>query len=134
MEFEKMDEKQRLIYQAFLEAEKRRPYAAAPALVARAIPVGGEWECVAPDGAISRSILWNGREVALVNPRGDIDDETEGQIAMAMAALPLLDATIRTILVLAESADNLPLIRELAAGVIVHVERPAPRFAEAEDC
>lgn len=129
-----MTEKEGLVYRAFLEAEKRRPYAPAPGLVARAVPAGGEWECVVPAGAICRSILWNGREVAHVNPRGDLDDETEGQIAMAMAALPLLDATIRTMLVLADTADNLSLIRELAAGVIVHIEQPAPRIFEPEDC
>lgn len=123
-----------LISRAFFQADNRRPYAPAPDLVASATPAGGEWECVAPAGAVTRSILWQGREVALVNPRGDLDDQTEGQIAMAMAALPLLDATIRAVLVLAESADNLLLIRELAAGVIAHIERPAPDITAPEEC
>lgn len=40
---------------------------------------------------------------------------------------------MRSIIVLAETADNLPLIRELAIALVEYIERPAPRVTEPED-
>jgi hypothetical protein len=121
------------IVAAYFEAQRRRPYKANDVLVAAATPGGGNWECVAPEGCITRSIMWNGLELALMNPRGDLDDTAEGQIAMAARALPLMDASLRSIIVLAESADNLDTIRALAVAAIEFIERPAPRVKEPED-
>ena len=36
-------------------------------------------------GAICRTIMWQGKEVALVNPRGDFDDKTEQGLAAGFA-------------------------------------------------
>lgn len=125
--------KSTLIYRAFQQAQSRRPYKTDSQLVAALTPPGGEWTATAAAGAVTRSIEWNGREVALVNPRGDLDDETEGQITMALRSLPLLDCAMRTILVLAESGDNLDLIREIAETAIAVIERPAPPIPEPGD-
>ena len=122
----------KIVRRAYVDAQRRRPYAASDDVVAAITPGGGDWQCVATDGCITRSIFWNGREVALMNPRGDLDDGTEGQIAMAARALPTMDAALRAIIVLAESDGNLTLIRDLAVSVIEFVERPAPRIKEPE--
>lgn len=122
-----------LLYRAFCDAEGRRPYKASPGIIEEITPTGGKWTCEAEVGAVTRSIMWNGREVALVNPRGDIDDTTEGQIAMAMRALPVMDATLRAIIVLAEKAENLELIQKVAESVIAFVEVEAPKIEEPED-
>ncbi len=121
------------ISRAFYDAEKRRPYQLDEGLIKAATPPGGDWSCEAALGSVTRSVVWQGREVALVNPRGDLDDSTEGQIAMAMASLPTMDAALRSIIVLAETTDNLDLIRALAIAVIAHVERPAPAIPEPDD-
>jgi hypothetical protein len=118
------------IRRAFYDAQSRRPYHFDAELIRAIVPPGGEWECVASDGAITRSIKWGHTEVALLNPAGQIDDTTEGQIAMAFRALPLIDATLRSIIVLAESAENLQTIRDLAISVVAFIEMPAPRISE----
>jgi hypothetical protein len=119
------------IVSAFHSAQKRRPYAADDKLIRAATPAGGQWQCVAQFGDITRKVMWHDRaEVAIVNARGDLDDSTEGQIAMAIASLPTMDCALRAILVLAEDAANLDLIRRLAISVIAQVERPAPRIPE----
>jgi hypothetical protein len=81
---------------------------------------------------VTRSIEWRGREVALVNPYGDIDDGTEGQITMALRSLPLLDYAMRTILVLAEDSNNIALIREIAETAVAVIEEPAPAIPEPD--
>ena len=127
------DDRAPLIIRAFHEAQKRRPYLADDAIIKAIIPPGGDWECVATSGSVVRSIMWGSKEVALVNARGDLDDVTEGHIAMALRAAPAFDAAMRAILVLAESADNLWLIRQMAESVIAFVEMPAPRVVDDED-
>lgn len=97
------------------------------------VPDGGDWQCVVEDGAITRSIVWRGTEVALVNARGDLDDRTEGQIAMAFRAAPVMDKALRVIAVLAKDPDNLDLIARIASSAIDIVEQPAPRVPEPED-
>lgn len=97
------------------------------------IPAGGDWECVASDGAITRSIMWRGREVALINPRGDLDDITEGQIAMGMRATPVMDKALRAICVLANQPDSTALIGSIARAAIDTVMRAAPTVREPED-
>lgn len=121
-----------LIKRAFVEAQSRRPYAASKCLVDIVCPPGGDWRCVVANGSICRTIEWGSKEVALVNPRGDLDDVTEGQIAMAMRALPALDAAMRIILVLAESADNLATIRSIAESLLAYGEMPAPAIPSDE--
>lgn len=113
-------------------AEARRPYKAIRTLIVATTPPGGSWIVEARKGAVTRSIIWNGQEVALVNPRGDLTDSVEGRIAMAMRALPVFDMAMRAIIVLAESEQNVELIRELATSVIAHVEEPAPRIPDPD--
>lgn len=117
-----------VVRNAFYDAQKRRPYAADAAILKAIVPPGGEWRCVAQDGAICRSVMSNGTEVAYVNPQGSLDDETEGQIAMALRSTPALDAGLRAIIVLAENADNIATIRTLAESLVAYIEQPAPRL------
>jgi hypothetical protein len=126
-------EHKNLIYRAFHQAQDRRPYRLDTSLSAALTPPGGEWIATAAPGSVTRSIEWRGRDVALVNPRGDIDDETEGQITMALRALPLLDCAMRTILVLAENGNNIALIREIAETAVAVIEEPAPAIPEPEE-
>jgi hypothetical protein len=97
------------------------------------IPGGGDWQCVAPKGAITRTITWRATEVALVNPRGDLGDHTEGQIAMGLRATPVMDKALRAIFVLAKDSSNLALIGDIARAAIDYVEQPAPPLHEEED-
>lgn len=97
------------------------------------VPGGGDWQCVAPEGAVTRSIVWKGTEVALVNPRGDLSDYTEGDIAMGLRATPVMDKALRAIFVLARKEENLALIADIARAAIDYVEQPAPRLREPED-
>lgn len=97
------------------------------------IPAGGDWQCIAPEGAITRTVVWGRTEVALVNPRGDLPDPTEGQIAMALRATPLMDKALRTISILAKDPTNSELIERIARAAIDYVQQPAPRIIEPED-
>lgn len=97
------------------------------------VPAGGEWACEAPEGCTTRSIMWGRTEVALVNPRGDLGDYVEGQIAMGLRATPAMDKALRAIFVLAGDADNLDLIKDIARAAIAYVEQPAPSIPGPED-
>lgn len=97
------------------------------------IPDGGDWQCVAPTGAVTRSITWRGTEVALINPRGDLGDTTEGGIAMGMRATPVMDKALRSIFVLAKDPANLDLIGQIARAAIDYVEQPAPRLVQEDE-
>lgn len=97
------------------------------------IPAGGNWQCTAEEGAITRSIFWRRTEVALVNPRGDLDDRTEGYIAMSLRATPVMDKALRVIAVLASKPENLALIGKIARAAIAYVEQPAPVIPEPDD-
>lgn len=97
------------------------------------IPSGGDWRCVAEEGAITRTIMWRAIEVAQVNPRGDMPDDTEGQIAMGLRATPLLDRAMRAIFVLAKDPANLELIGDMARAAIEYIEQPAPALQTRED-
>ena len=44
-----------------------------------------DWTISMAPGAICRTIMWQGKEVALVNPRGDFDDNTEQGLAAGFA-------------------------------------------------
>lgn len=121
------------ILRAYRDARKRRPYTADAAVIGALTPPGGDWSVVAAPGAVTRSVMWGRTEVALVNPGGHLDDVTEGQIAMALGALPTLDAALRVILVLAEDKDNLPLIRDIAVSAVALIEMPAPPIDEGDD-
>lgn len=97
------------------------------------VPPGGDWRCVAQDGAITRSIVWNEIEVALVNPRGDMLDRLEGEIAMGLRATPIMDRALRVIFVLARDPTNLALIGQIARAAIDYVEQPAPDVPEPDE-
>jgi len=120
-----------LVRSSFFEAQSRRPYNRNDMLVAAATPDGGKWDCVV--NGDTRCIMFDGQKVATMQP-GGID--RFGEIAMAARALPIMDAALRSIIVLSENPDNLALVRDLAMAVIAFVEEPAPRFkqaVEAED-
>lgn len=97
------------------------------------IPSGGDWQCVAEDGAITRKVVWGDTEVALVNPRGDLLDHIEGQIAMALRAAPLADKALRVISILAKDPANAALIERVARAAVDYIEQPAPCIVEPED-
>ena len=115
-----------LIRRAFHVAQSRRPYTTNDPLLRAILPPGGDWRVTAAPGAVCRSVMWGTTEVAHVNPRGQLDDGTEADIAMGLRAVPLLDAAMRCILVLAEDVRNLTLIREIAMSAVAFVEMPAP--------
>lgn len=97
-------------------------------------PPGGEWTVEAKPGAATRSIMWGDHtEVALVNPRGDIADHTEGSVAMGMAAMPVADYALRAIAVLAGKSATTLLIRKVALAALAYIERPAPPIIEPEE-
>ncbi len=111
-----------------------RPYAPDPSVIAYLRPDGGDWKCEITERG--RKITWRGLDVAQVNPHGSLDDETDGQIAMSLRALPVMDAALRVIMVLAASTmgeDLRPLIQRVATSVIAHIEMPAPTMPRPED-
>jgi hypothetical protein len=116
------------IRRAFSDATGMRPYKIDDVILKAVIPAGGDWTCEADPGAISYSIRFAGIEAALVNPDGAIDDQTEGQIAMAMRALPAMDCALRAIMALASDVSNVATIAKIAETVIAYVEMPAPPF------
>lgn len=97
------------------------------------VPPGGDWRCVAPEGAITRSIVWHEIEVALVNARGDMSDRLEGEIAMGLTATPIMDRALRVISILANDPANAPLIGQIARAAVACIERPAPAIHEPEE-
>jgi hypothetical protein len=121
---------------AWYAAEKLRPYKSDSVILNAITPAGGEWDCVVETGAICRSIVWRGQEVCIVNARGDLDDETEGQIAMALRAAPILDKALRVILNIVTGdfdAISIELIRRIAETAISVIEMPAPSTTEPKD-
>lgn len=44
-----------------------------------------DWTISYAPGATTRSIVWNGKEVALVNPSGDFTEDTEADLAAGLA-------------------------------------------------
>ena len=124
-----MTEDELRIRAAFVEAERFRPFGLCGVLIDASMPAGGDWKVTATHGAVTRSVWWRSNvEVALVNPRGDLDDQREGEIAMALRAAPVMDSALRSIIALARSSTNLELIERLATAVIAFVEQPAPPF------
>jgi hypothetical protein len=128
---------QQAIKAAFRSAQALRPYRLDYDVLEAITPPGGGWQAVARDGAITRSVLWGGIEVANVNPVGSLDDETEGQIAMGLRATPVLDTALRAILHLASQGlpNNMILISKIAETAIAFIEFPAPpcRAREIDD-
>lgn len=118
---------------AYYAAEKRRPYAVDKDVIAAVTPGGGDWTCEAKAGAITRSVMWGGTEVALVNPRGQLSDATEGDIAMGLRAMPVCDKALRVIMALAQDPENAPLIAQIANSVIAYIELPAPKITRPAD-
>lgn len=94
------------------------------------IPGGGNWTCVFAPGAITRSVMWGRIEVALVNPNGDLDDGTEGNVAMGLTAMPAVCMALRMIRDRVNPDSEAGQIARLA---IEYIERPAPRLVEPDD-
>lgn len=127
-----MTEKQKIM-NAFRHAQSRRPYTIDASLLDGMIPPGGEWTCEVSEGHVTRMIAWGGAEVALLNPKGDLGDATEGDIAMGLRAMPMVDCVLRAIMVLAEDPANLDLIRRVCCTAVAYIEQPAPLFPETEE-
>ena len=121
------------IRSAWYDNQKLRPFKSDPDVLAAITPPGGEWAAVAPDGAITRSVKWNATEVCQVNPQGQLDDLTEGSIAMGLRAMPVTDTALRVIMTLAIDPTNAPLIARVAETAIAYIEAPAPRLKEPEE-
>lgn len=101
-------------------------------LQAALIPAGGEWQCEAHEGAITRCIVWKDIEVCIVNSRGDMNDRTEAGIAMGLRAAPLMDKAMRVIFILAQQEGTATLIRDIARAAVDYTEQPAPELFEPE--
>lgn len=78
---------------------------------------------------------------AIRDDRHQLGIHAAGEVAMGMRATPVMDTALRSIMVLAEDAANLPLIIEITRAAIAYVEMPAPRppepdeeDSEGEDC
>lgn len=103
-----------------------------PAILRVLVPPGGEWDCKAKEGAVTRSIFWGRMEFAVVNPHGALDDATEGEVAMGLRATPVMDTALRVIYVLSRPADigvdNMELINRVARAAIAYAEQPAPEI------
>lgn len=127
-----MTEAAQKVTNAFFDAQRRRPYELNAQLTRAATPTGGDWECRLRADGEGFEIIWRGITVTTVNPRGHLDSMTEGQIAMAIAAVPVLDAAMRSIIVLAEDAGNHTIIRDLAVACIALVEKNAPELEIGE--
>lgn len=125
-------ERQRVVI-ALYGSQSRRPYMVDQIILKAVIPPGGDWRCEARNGAICRSIIWNHIEVAYMNPSGDLDDTTEGQIAMATRSLPAMDAALRIIGALAADPANLSLIARVADTIVAYLEQPAPRVRTPDE-
>ena len=121
------------IREAWYSSHHLRPHRSKPDVLQAITPPGGEWQAVAKQGAITRSVVWRGLEVAQVNPAGTFDDLTEGQITMGIRATPVLDAALRTILTLARDGADPALIASIAETAIAYIEMPAPACRAADD-
>ncbi len=121
------------IRKAFRDAQNMRPYKMDDTILQAVIPPGGDWTCEAVPGSVTRSVRFAGIEAALVNPAGDLDDKTEGQIAMAVRALPAMDCALRAIMVLASDVSNIVTIAKIAETVIAYVEMPPPPIPEPDE-
>ena len=119
---------QQKIRRAFLDAQSRRPYRLDAEIVAAATPLGGEWFVIADVEKMRHQVMWHHARVADVDPDGRLDRRTSADIAMALGATPTMDCALRVIIVLAESGENLALIRTIAESVIAYIERPAPKL------
>ena len=95
--------------------------------------MNNDWTVVMPRGAICRSIVWRGKEVAYVNPAGDFDEETEKDLAAGIAHAGKMHALLRKIGALprtqplsdslqGELTDLLTSIETIDVGRYVEVE------------
>lgn len=55
------------------------------------------WTIFYPPGATCRTIMWNGKEVAVVNARGDFDESTEADLAAGLAHTARMHLILRNI-------------------------------------
>lgn len=121
------------IKDAWYGAQDLRPYTPDQEILYAITPPGGEWNCVAAPGAVTRSVMWRRTEMCCVNPSGDLDDATEGQIAMGLRSTPVLDTALRVILTLSRQGCDAALIGKVAKTALAYLEQPAPSIDEPED-
>ena len=79
-----------------------------------------DWTVAFPPGAICRSVMWSGKEVAHVNPAGDFTDETEAGLAAGIAHSAKMHRLIRR---LADDATAPEGLRKDALALLTSVER-----------
>lgn len=118
---------------AWYANQKERPFKSDSDVLRALTPPGGEWVAVAPDGATTRSVMWNATEVCQVNPRGQLNDWVEGEITMGLRATPVLDTALRVIMTLAGKEENAALIKRIAETAIAYVELPPPSLRTPDD-
>lgn len=119
----------RKINNAWYEAQRRRPYKLDLDAIPTLTPGGGEWRVeLQPD---AYAILWGKQSFAVVSH--GLGVHTAGEVAMGMRATPVMDTALRSIMVLAEDAANLPLIIEIARTVVAYIEMPAPKPPEPDE-
>lgn len=95
--------------------------------IADIIPAGGDWKCVAAPGDITRRVIWGRIEVAIINPRGDLGDSSEANVAMGITAMPTACMALRLIRERAPAGSEIHRIAQLA---IDKIEEAAPALVE----
>ena len=63
----------------------------------RAMTAPWSWTISYPKGATCRAIMWEGKEVAIVNARGDFTEDTEADLAAGLAHAGRMHMLLRTI-------------------------------------
>lgn len=90
-----------------------------------------DWTIRYEPGAISRTIMWNNKEVALVNPVGDFDEETEGNLAAGLAFAARMHRVLKMVSnekgilstdTLKEVNDTLNGVKMIDVGTYIEVE------------
>lgn len=66
------------------------------------------WTVEIQPGEICRRVMWNGKEVATVNSRGDFDDETEKGLAAGLAHAGRMCAMLRALLKFTDHTKPIP--------------------------
>lgn len=61
------------------------------------MPGPADWTIQFNPGAVCRTIMWQGQEVALVNPRGDFSDADESDLAAGLAHSGRMHACLKRI-------------------------------------
>lgn len=77
-----------------------------------------DWTVRYEPGETTRTVMWNGKEVANVNPRGDFDEETEAQLAAGLAFAARMHRCLKMIAVDEKTTpDTMKEITDILHGV-----------------